>query len=529
MRSWVEECAFLSGEIEKFYPWERSRSCRYYRRQFWQEWLDKASGPEPTKPSDQFEARLLAWHAARMIFEIDRIESLCLRHKTLDGIAEDFFALEFKRRALINRDGREAAQRLEYLVQAMKEIGDDVAPADALWAAQSLEEVRESFKVWKKTTLGFDPSATWWLETPVARAEEGLDALIKKLREEIAGAKGENDDPLVGTPVGAAAIEEELRTELVPCTVDDMLRIGREQAEWCRARMEEAAQEMGCTDWREALAVVKKDHVLPGEQEQYVFDLCREAIEWTEGHDLVTIHPVCRDLWTVDMQREDAQAWLPFLGYGGQKCVVSYPLPVMDHATKLMAMAGNCRAFTRAVVPHELIPGHHLQLFEQRRIKPRRQMFSTMFFVEGWTIHWELLQLRMGWAQTPTDRIGMLWWRLHRCNRIVVSLAFHRGEMTPDEMVAYLVEHGGQEKHTARSEVRRYVGTNYPPLYQCAYLIGGLQVHALYRELTEDRGMTPRQAHDAILSENAMPPAMLRERLTGEKPDGWDFAARAMK
>lgn len=528
MRSWVEECAFLSGEIEKFYPWMRSRTCRQHRRAFWQSWRDRAAEPGPVKPGDQFEARLLAWHADREIFELDRTETLCAANPVLDAVAEGFFALEFFRRALEERDGPEAARRLEQLASDMAGIGEGIDPSQALWAAASLEQAKDAFSAWKEKTLGFDPAASWWLETPAARAEEALDGLIKKLREEIGGCRGEMDDPLVGTPVGAEAIDKELATELVPCSVDDMIRIGRDQAQWCRDQMDQAASDMGLAGWRQALEAAKADHVAPGEQERFVDDVSREAIAWTEEHDLVSIHPVCRDLWTVDMQREDAQRWLPFLGYGGQKVVVSYPLPVMDHATKLMAMAGNCRAFTRAVVPHELIPGHHLQLFEQRRIKPRRQMFSTMFFVEGWTIHWELLQLKLGWARTPAERVGMLWWRLHRCNRIIVSLAFHRGEMTPDEMVDYLVEQGGQERHTARSEVRRYIGTDYPPLYQCAYLIGGLMVHALYRELTEDKGMTPRQAHDAILREGAMAPSLLREWLTGRSSDDWDFTGWAL-
>jgi len=46
-----------------------------------------------------------------------------------------------------------------------------------------------------------------------------------------------------------------------------------------------------------------------------------------------------------------------------------------------------------------------------------------------------------------------------------------------------LVEEVGHERDNALAEVRRSFGGDYDPLYQCAYLIGGLQVRALHREL----------------------------------------------
>jgi len=42
----------------------------------------------------------------------------------------------------------------------------------------------------------------------------------------------------------------------------------------------------------------------------------------------------------------------------------------------------------------------------------------------------------------------------------------------------------------------------YEPLYQAAYLLGGMQIYALHRELVGDGRMTNRQFHDAVLKEN---------------------------
>ncbi len=534
MRSWVEECSFCFGEIERYWRWNRSARTRKVLKDFWHEWQAKSEEEAADlSPSDQLDRALLQWKCRRSLFELSRLDHLSALSGEDDVIAQDIFSLEHDRWCLDRREPEDMANQVSAINRKIKSISAEPEPPYALWAANSLKQAQEALQAWKKSTLGYNPTAQWWLETPVAELERLLDERIKHLKEEAAGQKGESSDPLVGTPVGREAIEEELRCEAVPRTPEGMLEIGRRQAEWCRQQMSACARELGHDDWRDALEAVKKDHVAPGDQERFVYDLCGEAIEWTEKLDLVSLYPLCRNMWNVEMLSEEAQRSLPFLGYGGQKVVVSYPLPGMDHETKQMSMAGNCRAFTRAVVPHELIPGHHLQLFEADRLSPYRRMFETPFHVEGWTIHWELLQLKLGWARTPEEKIGMLWWRLHRCNRIVVSLAFHFGEMTPDEMVEYLVEHGGQERHTARSEVRRFIGTSYPPLYQCAYLIGGLQMHALYRELTEDRGWTPKEAHDRILAENGMPISCLRDRLLGlemgETLKGWDFEERAVR
>ena len=65
-----------------------------------------------------------------------------------------------------------------------------------------------------------------------------------------------------------------------------------------------------------------------------------------------------------------------------------------------------------------------------------------------------------------------------------------------------LVNDVGHERDNAAAEVRRSFGGDYDPLYQAAYLIGGLQVRALHRELVGAGRMTDREFHDAFLREN---------------------------
>ncbi len=51
----------------------------------------------------------------------------------------------------------------------------------------------------------------------------------------------------------------------------------------------------------------------------------------------------------------------------------------------------------------------------------------------------------------------------------------------------------------AAAEVRRSFNGTYSPLYQIAYMMGGLQFRALRRELVDSGKVTTKAFHDAIL------------------------------
>jgi uncharacterized protein (DUF885 family) len=103
---------------------------------------------------------------------------------------------------------------------------------------------------------------------------------------------------------------------------------------------------------------------------------------------------------------------------------------------------------------------------------------------------------------------------MHRAARIIFSLNFHLGRWTPDQCIDFLVERVGHERFTATGEVRRSFATTYSPLYQVAYMMGGLQIRALYQELVASKKMTAKAFHDRILREGSMPIEMLRAALT---------------
>lgn len=324
------------------------------------------------------------------------------------------------------------------------------------------------------------------------------------------------DRPIKGHPIGRDGLLVELQHEMIPYAPEQLLKIAERENAWCEAELTKAAQEMGLgDDWRKAVEKVKRMHVPPGQQPYLIHDLALEAIEYLKENDLVTVPPLAAETWGLRMMSPRRQLINPFFT-GGNEISVSFPTDTMSHEEKLQSMRGNNIPFARATVHHELIPGHNLQFYMTARHHTYRRMFSTPFWGEGWALYWEMLLYDRGFPKTPEDRVGFLTWRKHRCARIIFSLSFHLGRMSPEECIDFLVANVGFDRHNAAAEVRRsFEGAE--PLYQAAYMLGGLQIRELRKELVDSGKMTNREFHDAILKENSIPIVMVRALLTNEK------------
>jgi hypothetical protein len=445
--------------------------------------------------------------------------------------------------------------------------GHKVKKTVANRAAAIVNGLRINLKNWFDFYNGYDPIFTWWVDAPYKAVDKALQDYATFLRVRIVGLKAESAQTgsspaalgpltdgsqfrggppggrggraaiqaeagssadIVGDPIGREALLSELAYEMIPYTPEELIAIANREFEWCETEMKRAARELGYgDDWMRALEHVKTLYVEPGKQPQLIRDLALEAIKFIDDHDLVTVPPLARESWRMQMMTPERQLVNPFFT-GGEVISVSYPTNTMSHEQKLMSMRGNNIHFSRATVHHELIPGHHLQGFMTARYKPYRGLFSTPFWGEGWALYWEMLLWDLKFPRTPEDRIGFLFWRMHRCARIIFSLSFHLEKMTPQECIDFLVKRVGHEQENATAEVRRSFAGDYGPLYQAAYMLGGLQFRALHRELVESGKMTNRAFHDAILKENRIPVEMVRailtkQKLTRDYASSWKF------
>jgi uncharacterized protein (DUF885 family) len=448
---------------------------------------------------------------------LDRQEKLLKEVSSFMPYAEIIASLHDARRRMEPVDPQKIAAALskmdQGIIAAQKAIEAGQKPSRilALRAANMTDALRRTFEQWFRFYDLYDPMFSWWVEDPYKRASKSLESYTKFLRERVVGYKEGEDEPIVGDPIGREALLEDLAYEMIPYTPEELIDIANKEYAWCEAEMKKASRELGFgEDWKKALEAVKNKYVEPGKQTALVKQLADEAIAFVEQHDLVTVPPLAKDLWRMEMMSPERQKVNPFF-LGGETIQVSYPTDTMEHDDKLMSMRGNNPHFSRATVHHELIPGHHLQGFMTTRYNPHRDALSdTPFWGEGWALYWEMVLWDASFPKTPEDRVGMLFWRMHRTARIIFSLSFHLGKMTPQECIDLLVDRVGHERFTAEGEVRRSFNGTYSPLYQVAYMIGGLQFRALNREMVGAGKMPARQFHDTILRSGQIPVEMVR-------------------
>lgn len=394
---------------------------------------------------------------------------------------------------------------------------EKISKTQALRCAGKVKQLNQTLERWYQHYAKFQPGFDWWTKASWESSKKALEEYAKFLREKKAGVKNNDEDALLGAVVGEERTNELIKEQFIGYSARELIAIGEREFAWCEEEMKKAAAALGFDDWKKGLEHVKDQFVPPGEQAGLIAQYAQEALTFVRKNKLIAVPKVCEEAWFIRMVDEKAQKMFPYAMYGGQAVQVAFATGNMEHDTKLMSMRGNNLHASRIVTAHEVFPGHHLQSYMSNRHRSYRKVFRTPFFVEGWALYWETILWDKDFARGPEDRIGMLFWRMHRCARIIVSLKYHLGEMEPKAMVDFLVDRVGHETAQATSEVRRYIKPTTWPLYQAAYMIGGLQIRGLRKELVDTGKMTEMQFHNKILTLGPIPVDMMRNNLTETK------------
>ena len=561
LRDTVDRFAIDGQAIQRFYSIPGSDERRARLRRYYTAWLAALPKMDFARLSreGQVDYVLLRTHIEYQVALLNREERVRKATAPLVPFANDIVALQEQRQKLEFISAEAAVAALAPIAEKVREatVANRVAtatPLDAMRAAQYVDVLRGTLEQWFGFYNGYDPAFTAKVPEPYRALSQQLTEYSRILRNRAglsgapppatltdAGGRGGrggrggsggagaapgtpssdrsgDNDRIVGDPIGREGLLEDLAGELIAYTPEELLEIGNREYAWCEAEMKKASREMGFgDDWMKALEKVKNAYVPEGQQPELIRNLALEAEAYLKKHDLVTVPPLAEDIWRMGMMTPERQRVNPFFT-GGETISVSYPTNTMSPEDSLMSMRGNGIHVSRATVQHELIPGHHLKTFMSQRYNAHRNLFTTPFMGEGWALYWELLLWDNGFPRSPEDRIGMLWWRMHRAVRIIFSLNFHLGRWTPDECVDFVVTRGGHDRFTATGEVRRSFAGNYSPLYQAAYMLGGLQIRSLYKDLVDTKKMTARQFNDTILKAGSMPIEMLRAILTPQPP-----------
>ena len=581
MRPILEYYVVDRGSLQRSFPVASSPARRERFRKFYSDALEgiQKLNFDGMSQAGKVDYILFRTHLEHELRQLDIEEKQLAEVAPLMPFARTIVELEETRRRMEPIDPAKVAVTLTALKKQVDDTrrlveaglrGSDpeaikVKKTVAFRGVNAINALRGNLRNWYTFYNGYDPVFTWWNEQPYRELDESLAGYSTFITERVVGLRspassgqtgpqggqrggggggggtgappggggggtqgfqrpgsgvtarpGDTSD-IIGDPIGHDALMSELQSEMIPYTPEELIAIAQKELAWCENEMKKASRELGYgDDWKKALEHVKNTYVEPGKQPQMIKDLAIEAIKFVDDNDLVTVPQLARDTWRMEMMTPERQLVSPFF-LGGETILVSYPTNTMSHEQKMMSMRGNNPSFSRATVFHELIPGHHLQGFMAARYKPYRGLFSTPFWSEGNALYWELLLWDLKFQQKPEDKIGALFWRMHRCARIIFSLSFHLEKMTPQECIDLLVNRVGHERDNATAEVRRSFDGSYGPLYQIAYLIGGLQQYSLHRDLVDSKKMTNRQFNDALLHENRIPIEMIRAVLTNQK------------
>ncbi|MEU7839024.1 DUF885 domain-containing protein [Nonomuraea sp. NPDC049129] len=177
-----------------------------------------------------------------------------------------------------------------------------------------------------------------------------------------------------------------------------------------------------------------------------------------------------------------------------------------------------------ALIYHELVPGHHLQLarqLENTELPPfRRYPLDFTAFIEGWAEYASGLGWEMGLYENPWDAYGRLSNERFTAARLALDTALNCGWWTEEEALAFMRRNMSESETQLRSELLRYATDR--PAQALSYRTGFLAITRMRAEAESRAGdnFKIREFHDAILSAGALPLTALDSRLTREL---WPF------
>ena len=168
-----------------------------------------------------------------------------------------------------------------------------------------------------------------------------------------------------------------------------------------------------------------------------------------------------------------------------------------------------------ALVLHEAVPGHHLQLAlaqEQTDLPDFRRYGSYDAFSEGWGLYAETLGYDMGFYTDPYAHFGALNYQMWRAIRLVVDTGIHAFGWRRQQAIDYFKANAAKTDHDIEVEVDRYIVN---PGQALAYKIGQRKFLELRARAARElgAGFHLRQFHDAVLADGALPLDVLDARI----------------
>jgi len=159
-----------------------------------------------------------------------------------------------------------------------------------------------------------------------------------------------------------------------------------------------------------------------------------------------------------------------------------------------------------AIVYHEAIPGHHMQIAIAQELQDVPTFRKFAFFgayIEGWGLYSERLPKELGFYQDPYSDFGRLNAQIWRAARLVVDSGIHAKKWTRQQAIDYMVENTPLAPEVVAREVDRYIVN---PGQATSYYIGLIKMLELREKAKKALGdkFDLRGFHDAVITSGAV-------------------------
>jgi uncharacterized protein (DUF885 family) len=113
-----------------------------------------------------------------------------------------------------------------------------------------------------------------------------------------------------------------------------------------------------------------------------------------------------------------------------------------------------------AIILHEMVPGHHIQVSlsaEMENVPFWRSEYFYYAYDEGWALYSESLGYEMGIYRGPYSKFGQLDLNMLRAIRLVVDTGIHTRGWSRQKAIAYMKANSTIDDNFIRNEVDRYI------------------------------------------------------------------------
>lgn len=160
-----------------------------------------------------------------------------------------------------------------------------------------------------------------------------------------------------------------------------------------------------------------------------------------------------------------------------------------------------------ALVHHETMPGHHLQLAIQSDLKNIPLIRKTSHFtsyIEGWGLYSEKIPKEIGFYKDPYSDFGRLYMELVRACRLVVDTGIHHKKWSYEGAIKYLDDNQPGARSEHEDQIQRYF---VMPGQATAYKIGMNKILELRENSMREMGraFNLREFHEVILTNGPVP------------------------